>query len=195
MSEGGEGYVVKVRGLPWSCSPDEIESFFSGKCNETVMAALLPHVAALAYFMSPASIESKILNGSHGIHFIYTREGRPSGEAFVEFEAEDDLNIALKKDRETMGHRYVEGERPLLMSHVCLCLTISLLACYNSLITRVSIPLTFSLLACYTYRITRALGPLTISLLACYTFITGALVPLFNCNRYHCWHVTNQGTY
>ncbi|PIO16526.1 hypothetical protein AB205_0067020, partial [Aquarana catesbeiana] len=81
MSEGGEGYVVKIRGLPWSCSTDEIETFFS---------------------------ESKILNAAHGIHFIYTREGRPSGEAFVEFETEDDINIALKKDRETMGHRYVE---------------------------------------------------------------------------------------
>ncbi|XP_077340610.1 LOW QUALITY PROTEIN: heterogeneous nuclear ribonucleoprotein H-like [Lithobates pipiens] len=81
MSEGGEGYVVKIRGLPWSCSTDEIKTFFS---------------------------ESKILNAAHGIHFIYTREGRPSGEAFVEFETEDDINIALKKDRETMGHRYVE---------------------------------------------------------------------------------------
>ncbi|KAG8579225.1 hypothetical protein GDO81_010764 [Engystomops pustulosus] len=81
MSEGGEGYVVKVRGLPWSCSTEEIENFFS---------------------------ESKILNGSCGVHFIYTREGRPSGEAFVEFESEEDLNIGLKKDRETMGHRYVE---------------------------------------------------------------------------------------
>ncbi|XP_063303580.1 heterogeneous nuclear ribonucleoprotein H-like isoform X2 [Pelobates fuscus] len=80
-SEGGDGYVVKIRGLPWSCSQGEIENFFT---------------------------ESKILNGSLGVHFIYTREGRPSGEAFVEFETEDDLKLALKKDRETMGHRYVE---------------------------------------------------------------------------------------
>ncbi|KAM4748537.1 heterogeneous nuclear ribonucleoprotein H-like isoform 2-T2 [Rhinophrynus dorsalis] len=76
-----DGYVVKIRGLPWSCSPDEIENFFS---------------------------DCKIANGSSGVHFIYTREGRPSGEAFVEFETEDDLKLALKKDRETMGHRYVE---------------------------------------------------------------------------------------
>ncbi|MEQ2174090.1 hypothetical protein GOODEAATRI_004195 [Goodea atripinnis] len=44
-----------------------------------------------------------------GIHFTYTREGRPSGEAFVELETEEDLKMAVKKDRETMGHRYVEG--------------------------------------------------------------------------------------
>lgn len=53
--------------------------------------------------------ECKILNNGSGIHFTYTREGRPSGEAFVEFETEEDLKIAVKKDRETMGHRYVEG--------------------------------------------------------------------------------------
>ena len=27
----------------------------------------------------------------------------------MEVETEDDLKIAVKKDRETMGHRYVEG--------------------------------------------------------------------------------------
>ncbi|XP_069508784.1 heterogeneous nuclear ribonucleoprotein H isoform X2 [Ambystoma mexicanum] len=81
MSEGGEGCVVKVRGLPWSCSTDEIERFFS---------------------------DCKILNGAGGIRFIYTREGRPSGEAFVELEDEEDVKLAIKKDRETMGHRYVE---------------------------------------------------------------------------------------
>ncbi|XP_074866141.1 heterogeneous nuclear ribonucleoprotein H isoform X2 [Carettochelys insculpta] len=80
-TEGGEGFVVKVRGLPWSCSAEEVQRFFS---------------------------ECKILNGSSGIRFIYTREGRPSGEAFVELETEEDVKLALKKDRETMGHRYVE---------------------------------------------------------------------------------------
>lgn len=80
-AEGGEGFVVKVRGLPWSCSADEVQRFFS---------------------------DCKIQNGAQGIRFIYTREGRPSGEAFVELESEDEVKLALKKDRETMGHRYVE---------------------------------------------------------------------------------------
>lgn len=26
-----EGYVVRIRGLPWSCSVDEVQRFFSGK--------------------------------------------------------------------------------------------------------------------------------------------------------------------
>lgn len=51
----------------------------------------------------------KIANNGTAIHFTYTREGRPSGEAFVELESEEDLKIAVKKDRESMGHRYVEG--------------------------------------------------------------------------------------
>ncbi len=51
----------------------------------------------------------KIANNGTAIHFTYTREGRPSGEAFVELESEENLKIAIKRDRETMGHRYVEG--------------------------------------------------------------------------------------
>uniref|UniRef100_A0A8D2G947 RRM domain-containing protein n=1 Tax=Theropithecus gelada TaxID=9565 RepID=A0A8D2G947_THEGE len=80
-TEGREGFAVKVRGLPWSCSADEVMRFFS---------------------------DHKIQNGTSGIRFIYTREGRSSGEAFVELESEEEVNLALKKDRETMGHRYVE---------------------------------------------------------------------------------------
>lgn len=55
--EGGEGFVVKLRGLPWSCSVEDVQNFLSG-CI--------------------------IHDGATGIHFIYTREGRQSGEAFVE---------------------------------------------------------------------------------------------------------------
>lgn len=32
-TESSEGYVVKVRGLPWSCSTEEVQRFFSGKQN------------------------------------------------------------------------------------------------------------------------------------------------------------------
>ena len=52
--------------------------------------------------------DCKIQNGAQGIRFIYTREGRPSGKAFVELESEDEVKVALKKDRETMGPRYIE---------------------------------------------------------------------------------------
>ncbi|MDG2825266.1 hypothetical protein P7M50_25215, partial [Vibrio parahaemolyticus] len=55
-------------------------------------------------FLSDCTIH----DGVAGVHFIYTREGRQSGEAFVELESEDDVKLALKKDRESMGHRYIE---------------------------------------------------------------------------------------
>ncbi|CAO2590364.1 Heterogeneous nuclear ribonucleoprotein H2 [Lemmus lemmus] len=80
-TEGREGFVVKVRGLPWSCSAEEVMRVFS---------------------------DCKIQNGTSGVRFIYTREGRPSGKAFVDLESEDEVKLALKKDREIMGHRYVE---------------------------------------------------------------------------------------
>lgn len=79
--EGGEGAVVKLRGLPWSCSAEDVQTFLSGCVTH---------------------------DGAAGIHFVYTREGRQSGEAFVELESEDDMKLALKKDRESMGHRYIE---------------------------------------------------------------------------------------
>lgn len=35
--------------------------------------------------------------------------GRPSGEAYIELASAEDASKALKKDREHMGHRYIEG--------------------------------------------------------------------------------------
>ncbi|XP_069313634.1 heterogeneous nuclear ribonucleoprotein F-like isoform X5 [Eulemur rufifrons] len=79
--EGGEGFVVKLRGLPWSCSIEDVQNFLC---------------------------DCMIRDGTAGVHFIYTREGRQSGEAFVELGSENDVKMALKKDRESMGHRYIE---------------------------------------------------------------------------------------
>ncbi len=43
-------------------------------------------------------------------HTLHVHTGRATKwRAFVELESEEDLKIAVKKDRETMGHRYVEG--------------------------------------------------------------------------------------
>jgi len=42
------------------------------------------------------------------IQIIYTRQGRPSGEAEVSFANYNDLSTALLKDKEYLGNRYVE---------------------------------------------------------------------------------------
>ncbi|XP_018422598.1 PREDICTED: heterogeneous nuclear ribonucleoprotein H3 [Nanorana parkeri] len=74
--------IVRVRGLPWSCTREEVLEFFSVDCS--------------------------IADGVGGIHFTMSKEGRPSGEAFVILDTEEDLKKSLEKDRKYMGHRYIE---------------------------------------------------------------------------------------
>uniref|UniRef100_A0A8D8TK63 Heterogeneous nuclear ribonucleoprotein H n=1 Tax=Cacopsylla melanoneura TaxID=428564 RepID=A0A8D8TK63_9HEMI len=76
-----DGLVVKLRGLPWSTTVDEILKFFDG---------------------------IKVRNGRAGVQITTSRNGRPSGEAFVELEDEDDMENALRKDKEHLGSRYIE---------------------------------------------------------------------------------------
>ena len=77
-----ERFIIRVRGLPWSATADEIAEFFCN-CN--------------------------IKEGAAGIHLTTNRDGRPSGDAYIELESNDDAQEALKKDRATMGKRYLEG--------------------------------------------------------------------------------------
>jgi heterogeneous nuclear ribonucleoprotein F/H len=77
----GDGFIVRVRGLPWSATRDDIVNFFS-----------------------PVAVTG----GPQGVHFTFTRDGRPSGEAFIEFSSADDLEAALLKHNAHMGKRYVE---------------------------------------------------------------------------------------
>lgn len=72
---------MRVRGLPWSATRDDIGNFFS-----------------------PVAV----MGGPQGVHFTFTRDGRPSGEAFIEFASLDELEAALRKHNGTMGRRYVE---------------------------------------------------------------------------------------
>lgn len=59
-----------------------------------------------------------IVGKVNGVCFTYSKEGRPSGEAFVELKTAEDFKNALAKDRKYMGHRYIEGRyltlRPLV---------------------------------------------------------------------------------
>ena len=44
-----------------------------------------------------------------GVNFTFTRDGRPSGEAYVELASESDVQQALNKNQQHMGKRYIEG--------------------------------------------------------------------------------------
>jgi len=46
--------------------------------------------------------------GAAGVVFTWGRDGRPLGEAYVEFPSEVCQEQALKLDREKMGARYIE---------------------------------------------------------------------------------------
>ncbi|XP_027030757.1 heterogeneous nuclear ribonucleoprotein H3 isoform X1 [Tachysurus fulvidraco] len=81
MSHSDEGYVVRIRGLPWSCTKEEVASFFS---------------------------DCDIVGKVNGVCFTFSKEGRPSGEAFIELKTAEDFKKALSKDRKYMGHRYIE---------------------------------------------------------------------------------------
>lgn len=53
--------------------------------------------------------ECRIAGGADGVHFTYSREGRPSGEAFVELVSEEDVTHAIAQNNEHIGNRYIEG--------------------------------------------------------------------------------------
>lgn len=42
------------------------------------------------------------------MHILVGMDGRPSGEAIVELESQQDVEVALKHSNEHMGRRYVE---------------------------------------------------------------------------------------
>ncbi|XP_061882064.1 heterogeneous nuclear ribonucleoprotein H3 isoform X1 [Entelurus aequoreus] len=81
MSLTEDDYVVRIRGLPWSCTQEEVASFFS---------------------------DCDIIGKVNGVCFTYSKEGRPNGEAFIELKTSEDFKNALAKDRKYMGHRYIE---------------------------------------------------------------------------------------
>ncbi|XP_044051895.1 G-rich sequence factor 1 [Siniperca chuatsi] len=79
--EKKEVYIVQVKGLPWSCSAQDVLQFFA---------------------------ECRIRDGVKGIHLTVDKLGRPSGRAFIEMEHEEDVSKALEKHRQYLGPRYVE---------------------------------------------------------------------------------------
>jgi len=70
---------VRLRGLPFSLNEVDVAALFAGLTIRT-----------------------------HGIHMVYSAEEKPTGEAFVEFETERDVEGAVAKHKSPMGHRYVE---------------------------------------------------------------------------------------
>lgn len=74
-------FIIRVRGLPWSCVAEDLVKFFS---------------------------ECQIRGGVRGIHLISGKSGKPNGEAFIELEDEIDLRKAIEQHGQYIGSRYIE---------------------------------------------------------------------------------------
>nr|XP_046207490.1 G-rich sequence factor 1 [Oncorhynchus gorbuscha] len=79
--ERKEVFIIRAKGLPWSCTTDDLIQFFS---------------------------ECRVRDGVKGIHLTVNRDGKPNGQAFIELEHEEDVSKALEKHRQYLGPRYVE---------------------------------------------------------------------------------------
>jgi len=76
----GDGYsVVKLRGLPWNVTIEDIETF-----------------------LSPLAVPAG------GVHLMNGANGRPSGLAYVELSTEEDQAAALAMDKQSIGGRYID---------------------------------------------------------------------------------------
>lgn len=78
LSEENRGYVIRLRGLPYSSKPSNIISF-----------------------LGPV----EVLGNEDGVVFTYQADGRPTGEAYVELPSEDAAQQAMKKHKQTLGSR------------------------------------------------------------------------------------------
>ncbi|XP_060063350.1 heterogeneous nuclear ribonucleoprotein H2-like [Ylistrum balloti] len=77
-----DGCVVRLRGLPWSATAAEVLKFFGD--------------------------DVAVVGGENGVNFTFSREGRPSGEAFVQMVDEANVQKSLEKHNQHMGNRYIE---------------------------------------------------------------------------------------
>uniref|UniRef100_A0A5K3FD00 RRM domain-containing protein n=1 Tax=Mesocestoides corti TaxID=53468 RepID=A0A5K3FD00_MESCO len=77
--EVSDNVVVRARGLPWQATDAEVQHFFRG-----------------------------INIASGGIALVLSKAGRRSGEAVIRFTDREQRDLALRKHRHHMNHRYIE---------------------------------------------------------------------------------------
>lgn len=78
-AEAKVDHYLRMRGLPWGCTKEEIIKFFEG-----------------------VEVQRENMN------ILFMPDGKASGEALVGFETQELYNEAMKKDKQYIGQRYIE---------------------------------------------------------------------------------------
>ncbi|KAF0294001.1 Heterogeneous nuclear ribonucleoprotein F [Amphibalanus amphitrite] len=124
-----EGHVIRLRGLPWAATEEDIIHFFGvfrSKRSEMEWVMKRSGVAAAAgspldegclrlrglpYSCSKEEI-ANFFSGlevvPNGITIPLDGQGRSSGEAYVQFVNREVAERAMAKNKEKIGHRYIE---------------------------------------------------------------------------------------
>lgn len=84
LSRGAQ-VIVRMRGLPYDATPQQVLDFFSTGENPVL-----------------------VLDGAEGVLFVRRADGRATGDAFVLFSKEEDAPKALSRHRKSIGARYIE---------------------------------------------------------------------------------------
>ena len=93
--------VIRIRGLPWQATKDDISKFFSGKLSSFFPFTRINNSCS-------SVLGCKIKGDLDGIKMTLSNQGRPSGEAYIEFEDDDAYKKALECHKKHMGSRYIE---------------------------------------------------------------------------------------
>jgi RNA recognition motif-containing protein len=87
MPNDDQRHIIKLRGLPYNSSAADILDFLK---------------------------DVEVMNGEKGVFLsISQRDGRPTGEAFLELVSAADVEAAFSFNKNLMGHRYIESEQIL----------------------------------------------------------------------------------
>lgn len=76
-----KGFVVRMRGLPFTTTAAQVVAFFDGV---------------------------EVVRGDEGVVFTRLTDGRPTGEAYVEFPTKEAQDEAMQRHKEKLGARYIE---------------------------------------------------------------------------------------
>jgi heterogeneous nuclear ribonucleoprotein F/H len=104
--------VIKLRGLPWSCTVQDIIQFL-----EPIKVVYKSKINDLKY---PSEINDISAQLEPAVFITLNDQGRPSGEAFIELEDEKSIDSALTKNNNLIGQRYIEvfrSSKDQLMKH------------------------------------------------------------------------------